>query len=899
MVNGKTKADYRWQSSSLAMIVALMVMFLLLGKLPDAADCTRIRLGYSDEPQSAEVYNNFRMLYASQNLYFLKSAGLLNQSKLDPHLLEDKKGPNGHFMRGNFTFNSSERHRKVASVNWFTSLEDRVSMQIYDDPLDRDLATGPQVNQELCGLHLNYMLHLIRKHLINYSNSSELSIFQMMGTFGQPGLALEEGNYIFPGNYERCLKTRLNVMRSELAKVDKQAAEKYFRNRINIAAGTKTNTNRLALMLKTIFTYLGPFIGYPIDNQFVSMDKYVGEIHTLPTRYCIMSLRWPQWTNSSFYRRSFALRTGACLPESCDSNSLKLYHDTIKQLADFKMTNYFSGYYIDQLYCLPDEKSKLRNPFSYTSTSLFIAFNGIWFLLTLIATTIKFASKQKRKQIKSKEVSPDELNTDSLWWTYLSSWCLTKNIQEFLAAKRGRMEESANNEKANSQNGLIGNKVDLEPLEGFKVVSAMSTITSHACMMGMAAVWNQFHSQYILSESWLAMVSIVFPAVVDNFFVVTGIVMGKILFQTPKKVLMAPSFWIKFVFYRYLRIVPLYLFIHWFLKSYFRFIGSGPFWDYGTSHTAWSKVCQDESFWTVILPTVNFKSPAATCNSVGWYLANDIQFSIITPIVIILYLKKPIMGHLTILSAVILLMANHVRYYYNLNADSRGFLENSVMTLSIVTDDATDGYVNPQYRCLSYLIGLAAGYVLVEYERGAIRRWPRWFIFYGKGFFYFILYMLCFIPFITTILPFDNKPLIRWLAALLSGTLHGITSFAAAFFTLLLCTGYMPSIAHLYSMPIFRPLANTSLSIVLVHMPLLFYHSQSLRDLPELSSYHIITKTSTWIIESYLIAIAVHVLYEQPLRKFLIKLMINLFSSAKNSKSNGPRNVANNKSKSN
>lgn len=895
MVGGKIVAYYGRRSPWMKLVASLIVL-LVLYELPGAGG-TRVRLGHSDEPHTAEAFNNMRMLLASRKFYYLKSAGLLNESELGSYFLEDKRGPDGRFLKGNFDFNSSDMLRRALDLRYVNTLQESVTLHVYDDPLERDLAAGPQVDQELCGLHLEYTLHMMKKHLVNFSNSSELSIFTIMNTFGIPGHHSEMGTHVSIGDYRECKQRELNVMRSELAQVDKRAAEKYFKNRLKIVSSA-SQPEGLVKNLKTILTYLGPFVGFPLNEYSVNMDKYAGDVHLLPTKYCMLAIRWPEWSNSTYRRRTLSLRSGACLPETCDSKSLQVHGVKLKQIVDFKMTNYLSGYYIEDLYCLPDENSKLRNPFEYTSTTLFIVSNVIWLTLTLFATSFKMAFVSKRKQSKSKSWAKSiENEKNARWWIYLNSWCLTKNVKDFLAAKRGRLEEGTL-DRSSSQNGLRGNKVDLNPLEGFKVISSIAVITSHACMVGFVNNWNLSHANNLITKSWLAVVHIVCPAVVDNFFVVTGIMMAKILFQTPRKVLMAPGFWVRYALYRYARIVPLYLLVHWFLKSYFRFIGSGPLWDYGTSHTAWSKVCQDESYWRVILPTVNFKSPARTCNGVGWYLANDIQFAIITPVFILLYLKSSILGHLTIFSSVTLIMVNHVRYYYTLDTDTRGSIEPSVMSLAMVTDDATEGYVYPQYRCVSYLIGLAAGHVLVEYERGTIKKWPRWFLVYARGFFYLICYILCFMPYIASLLPYENKPLIKLIAAVFSGTLHGVTSIAAAIFTLLLCTGHMPSLAHLFNMSGFRPLANISLSTLLVHIPLLFYSSQSLTDVPELTVYQFVTTNFLWCVESFLIAIVVHVLYELPLRRFLIKLMINIFSNSKNPKPSGAQNAPN-KSKTN
>jgi len=323
------------------------------------------------------------------------------------------------------------------------------------------------------------------------------------------------------------------------------------------------------------------------------------------------------------------------------------------------------------------------------------------------------------------------------------------------------------------------------------------------------------------------------------------------------------------------------------MHSYFRFLGSGPFWDYGTSASATTRVCRDESWWEVVIPTANFKSPTAHCNSVGWYLANDMQFTLIVPFIIILYLRRPILAHFTVAITCVAVMANHIRYYMSSEADQRGVFESSMMLLSRVTDDEAIGYVSPQYRCSAFLIGMAAGQLLNQYGLSKVRRWPGAFVMYGKVFLLIISYLIAFMPYIISLVPLDNENFVRLLAATLNGTLHSITSTAAAIFVLLLCTGHFPLAGRFLSLKFFSPPANAALSTLLVHIPLIYYHTLTFRRLPELSGYFMFQYMTLWCIEAFLLAALVHVLFELPLRRFLIKLMINLIAGEENQTKSG------------
>lgn len=230
----------------------------------------------------------------------------------------------------------------------------------------------------------------------------------------------------------------------------------------------------------------------------------------------------------------------------------------------------------------------------------------------------------------------------------------------------------------------------------------------------------------------------------------------------------------------------------------------------------------------------NMRSPTDQCNPVGWYLANDIQFSLVTPFIIVLYLKNAFVGNLIVLATTFAVMLNHIKYYYYQQPESRSGLVFSMFTITNITVQGAPGYTNPQYRCLSYFIGLAAGYLLYKYENNAIGKWPTYFISLCKALVWFTLATLGIIPYITLLLPLENLPLMHLLGSILAGTIHGLTSFGAAAFLILICTGHFRSLTQFFSSDIFEPLAKVSLCRALIHCPIILYHIHSLHSLPEL-----------------------------------------------------------------
>lgn len=851
--------------------IQLFASSLVINSLTEHVAGTKGRLLLDGEPNITQVYDNYRLVFADKSYYHLAAANLLDESNIGNDLLEYTRDSSGNFDAVNFKFNGDEWFYRFATIAWFSELQERLALHVYDNPNDMELATGPQVNQKACGLLLDYMLHMIENYYQCSTNSTEYSVYRIMQTYGLPMPNIASGASIFPGDYRSCVEEKLNVMRKELVKVDEHEVEHFFKRE-----NRRTLTLRQSVSM-LINKYIGPLFGAiqvsDRDSINESVRRHVNELRLVPSRYCLAGLRYKHWKRSSFDVRNIVMRTGVCLPEYCDSKSLDLFHDKIRCLTEVQIPKYYHGYYIENLYCLPDENSKLRDPLNYTNPQLFIAFNVLWFVLTITAT---FWAKNKpidtgRKNWKFS--NGKKISKTGPVSNLLNCWNLRMNYRIVFGAKED-VNLATNVDIAFKKDGRnLKNRVLFRVIGGIKVLGLLSVINSHICMVSVAAAWNPIISNELVSKSFLALIIVFGSAAVNVFFVITGLTTAHLFFQAPKERLREFSFWFKFIAYRYLRIVPLFALTHWFLQTYFKFISSGPFWDYGTSNSAWQKVCENDSIWGVIFPIMNFKSPSATCNHVGWYLSNDIQSALITPFFILIFLKSAIFGYISTLLAIFAMIANYVRYNLQQPLESRGGFDISIMTLSPVTDGASADYVGPQYRLISYLVGICAGHLLHSYDIGNIKEWPKSFIKLVNTSSLLFICALTASPYISDYLPLQNKPLIHLMVSLLSGSVHGVASFVSAGFFILLCTNNYPTLSHILSQKLFRTLASASLSTLLIHIPLIYFHANTMKSLPELNLHNIIATSFIQIVETLILSMVIHILYEIPLRRFFVKLL--------------------------
>lgn len=870
----------------LKFLLILPIGFLVQDGCHSTVEATRRRFPGTSEPNNRYLHlANRAIMMADSNLYHFERGNVtLREEDLpigravftDPKLSEVP----GMYEQPNFKPNASIWIKQALDLKWFVPISEMGALHVYDDPEDKQLAKGRQVNQQLCGLHLDYLIYLVDRHLKDFDHTTDLNSFVIMNSFGVPSLGLNQGNVIFAGDYSSCLASNLLITKNELAEMlnNSREAEHYFRDRIK----EKVQAKRQEItfhegLFEFLGNNLGPLLGFARPRYRLNIEKYQDEVHSLPMRYCMAGLRWPTWPNSTYHRRNHNLRLATCLPESCDSDSLIEHEDKIKRLINFQMTNYFSNYYIENLYCLPDNTSPSRSIFSSKSAIAFLAFNLCWLCLTILAS---FRSSSKAKN-STRRQTPINTSDQLRQGSFLSSWNVRVNLLKFLRPTRTNLITigKKNFRKRDS------NEVDLERLDLVKFFSSLFIITAHACMLGFGNINENAHEGHkMLSNSIWSPVNIICPASVDIFFVMTGVITMKTLMSLSRKALNSFPFWLQFFVYRYIRIIPLYLTVQLFLRTTFRFIGSGPFWDYGTSHTAWSHLCQTESLWEVLVPRANFKSPFQHCNHVGWYLANDLQFTLLTPFVVLAYITKPLFGHFIVYGSFVAVMINHIKYYLDNMIDHRSMLEWSFMTITNVSDDYVQGYVNPKYRCLAHLIGLSGGYILYRYERGDIKKWPIWFLHLSKGYLVLYIYFVCTLTSSSSLVNLENEeiaPQIKWIAAIVAGGLHGLTSIAVTLFILLYTTNQLEILSftsnRLFNRLI-KPLANAALSIMLVHLPLQYYHTQKLRHLEELSSYRFFVNNLIWTLESIALASIVHILYELPMRRLAVKSLFTIFS---------------------
>ncbi|XP_054718187.1 nose resistant to fluoxetine protein 6-like isoform X2 [Uloborus diversus] len=164
-------------------------------------------------------------------------------------------------------------------------------------------------------------------------------------------------------------------------------------------------------------------------------------------------------------------------------------------------------------------------------------------------------------------------------------------------------------------------------IHGIRVLSMSWIILGHTYVHNMDIIAN-----YV--ELWESINNLPFQIVVqgtfsvDSFFLIGGFLLSYLYLDEADKKQGKISF-VKICLHRFIRITPVYMILIAFKTLLFKHISSGPFWsdDIGIGSC-------EKNWWWNLLYINNFLPLNSMCVSWSWYLANDMQFFVISSLVL-------------------------------------------------------------------------------------------------------------------------------------------------------------------------------------------------------------------------------------------------------------------------
>ncbi|XP_069123539.1 nose resistant to fluoxetine protein 6-like [Argopecten irradians] len=245
----------------------------------------------------------------------------------------------------------------------------------------------------------------------------------------------------------------------------------------------------------------------------------------------------------------------------------------------------------------------------------------------------------------------------------------------------------------------------LGAINGIRFLSISWVVLGHSFSFGLNSMQNPtFVSEFVSNWTSMAMVNGLLS--VDSFFTLSGLLVAY-LFMKEMKREKGRINWFMFYFHRFWRLTPVYMLVLFLDMSLFRYLGDGPSW----AKDGIEPFCK-ENWWTNLLYINNIYKGRQMCFGWAWYLANDMQFYVVSPLLLVpLFFFKKIGLFVNFLALLGIFIATWiVSNHYELNV-----VVMSTDATNMMADMDTylyDYYMVPWCRMGPYIVGIVTGYIL-------------------------------------------------------------------------------------------------------------------------------------------------------------------------------------------
>ncbi|KAK3580062.1 hypothetical protein CHS0354_001014 [Potamilus streckersoni] len=340
-------------------------------------------------------------------------------------------------------------------------------------------------------------------------------------------------------------------------------------------------------------------------------------VHVFKGRYCLARFSVLSVPSSII---PVSLSVGVCVPDSCDDNSVRNLLQTVNTAAGYFFEN--SSIAVSDVVC--------HKTIKYDAPAIGVIV-VLWAVLAslTIGTLYDVITRFRQNSVKQNPKLKEENET-------IASFSHEEEKPEKNKQWQGKLGELfvsfsiyTNGKKLLSTKQAAG---ALTSINGIRFLSMSWVVLGHSYSASALIIQNMKQFLDVKSHQWSFMAISNATISVDSFFLLSGLLVAYLTLREIKKMGGIKKFrWGMFYFHRFWRLTPPYMLMLVTNAILLKYWFDGPLWNQDGYDT---ENCEN-SWWTNLLYINNLVHTDKMCMTWSWYLANDMQFFVLSPLILI------------------------------------------------------------------------------------------------------------------------------------------------------------------------------------------------------------------------------------------------------------------------
>ncbi|XP_059140271.1 nose resistant to fluoxetine protein 6-like [Physella acuta] len=395
----------------------------------------------------------------------------------------------------------------------------------------------------------------------------------------------------------------------------------------------------------------------------------------------------------------------------------------------------------------------------------------------------------------------------------------------------------------------------LSSIHGIRFISMTWVIFCHTYIFGLGTIANALESFPELLKRWTFDPIANGFVSVDTFFTLSGLLTAYLTIKEMKKSGWKIN-WALFYFHRFWRLTPPYMLTLLVVLGFQQYLGSGALWP--TVQPADRDNCNDY-WWTNLLYVNNLVDADKMCFGHSWYLSNDMQFYIISPLMLIPFYFNALAGLASCI--VFLLVCFITTAVLSVQNDWPVTLVSLASpNVARILDWFNHYYMVPWCRVGAFVVGILAGYLLAN-NKGKVHL-PRYAV--AAGWIVSIAVALAVVYGVHGDITGENPSSIGT-AAFYNAVARSAWAACVCWVIVACSSGYGGFINTFLSWSPFVTLGRLTYMAYLIHPCLIYVYYQNQEQLYYLTDISIVVTMCGILVCTYLISFVLMLGFESPM----------------------------------